>query len=276
METCSKGEIMFVVYLIKNKINNKIYIGSKTLSKDEFLKSNYWGSGKLIKRAIKKYGIDNFEKIVIDECKNKKELHLKEEFWINYYNSTDKTIGYNISKYAQGGFPINDKKSIRYKTICQKISKSLKGKVPWNKGLKSIQYKLCEECKENFIPNNKRQKFCNQICSRNFFKKNYKHDKKTIDKIIKSNRNRKGEKRISLSQITKNKISKSLIGKNIGIKNGNSRSYKIISPDNKEIILHGGLENFCKLNNLKSRQLLIDVAKGIRTDYKGWKCYYLK
>lgn len=41
------------VYKITNNVNGKIYIGQK---KSEKLLENYWGSGKLIVEAIKKYG----------------------------------------------------------------------------------------------------------------------------------------------------------------------------------------------------------------------------
>ena len=41
------------VYLITNLINNKKYIG---LRKSSTFDEKYWGSGKLIQKAIKKYG----------------------------------------------------------------------------------------------------------------------------------------------------------------------------------------------------------------------------
>ena len=44
------------VYKITNNINGKIYIEQK---KGEKLVENYWGSGKLIVEAVKKYGKDN-------------------------------------------------------------------------------------------------------------------------------------------------------------------------------------------------------------------------
>ena len=86
------------VYKITNLINSKIYIGKDTTSD-----SKYFGSGLLINRAIKKYGKENFIKEVIDETTDYDELSEKEIYWIEKYNSTDREIGYNISKGGDGG-----------------------------------------------------------------------------------------------------------------------------------------------------------------------------
>lgn len=64
------------IYKITNILNGKIYIG-----KDEFSNSEYFGSGKLIKRAIIKYGKKNFIKEILeDKIENKKILEEKEIF----------------------------------------------------------------------------------------------------------------------------------------------------------------------------------------------------
>ena len=44
---------MAYVYIITNKINGKKYIGSSRKSQ---IDENYYGSGKVIKNALKKYG----------------------------------------------------------------------------------------------------------------------------------------------------------------------------------------------------------------------------
>lgn len=83
------------IYKTTNLINNKIYIG---LSTKEIEKStNYFGSGKNITAAISRYGKENFTKEILFECDTLEVLKEEEKAFILKYNSTDRTIGYNIS-----------------------------------------------------------------------------------------------------------------------------------------------------------------------------------
>lgn len=68
------------VYQIKNEINGKIYIGKH--STDNF-DDNYFGSGFALKRAIKKYGIENFTKTIIDFCPNEEQALELESFIVD-------------------------------------------------------------------------------------------------------------------------------------------------------------------------------------------------
>jgi hypothetical protein len=63
--------MFYLIYKITNNINNKIYVGShKTKNKND----SYMGSGKYLKRAIKKYGLENFTKEILFEYNNPKEM----------------------------------------------------------------------------------------------------------------------------------------------------------------------------------------------------------
>lgn len=86
-----------IVYEIKNKINGKSYIGQH--DSDDL--SNYWGSGKLIKAAINKYGIANFDRTILERCVSKEELNEREKYWIAK-NNTIKN-GYNLTEGGTGG-----------------------------------------------------------------------------------------------------------------------------------------------------------------------------
>lgn len=89
---------MYYIYLIVNKVNGKTYAGQRKSSK-EWYDDSYMGSGKLLKKAKQKYGIENFEKFLIRYCYSKEETDKAEIFWIAEYRRRGKAE-YNI---ADGG-----------------------------------------------------------------------------------------------------------------------------------------------------------------------------
>jgi len=86
-----------IIYEIKNRKNGKSYIGQH--SSDELGK--YWGSGKLIKRAINKHGLENFDRYILERCSTREELNERERYWIEEKDSIN--TGYNLSKGGTGG-----------------------------------------------------------------------------------------------------------------------------------------------------------------------------
>lgn len=66
------------IYLTTNLINNKKYIGKHRATK--FEPDKYIGSGKILKEAILKEGIENFSCELIDTAENKEELNNKEKY----------------------------------------------------------------------------------------------------------------------------------------------------------------------------------------------------
>lgn len=112
------------IYKTTNLINGKIYIG-----KDENNTRGYLGSGVLIKKAIKKYGRENFIKTIIDISNDKYELCEKEKFWIKFYKTQDSSIGYNIADGGNGGFT-----GFKSPESKRKIGESAKGRISYWKG----------------------------------------------------------------------------------------------------------------------------------------------
>ena len=90
---------MYKIYMHKNKINGKVYIGQTCTSLEERFGKNgirYKGSTYFY-NAIQKYGWDNFEHIILeDNINDPYTANDKEIYYIRLYNSTDNHYGYNI------------------------------------------------------------------------------------------------------------------------------------------------------------------------------------
>lgn len=118
-----KDTILAYIYKTINKVNNKIYIG-----KSKFDRPDYFGSGLKLCSAIKKYGIENFTKIIIEQCPDN-DVNNREIYWINFYQSTNDCIGYNISRGGTGGAhywaTLTEEERKQHN---QKISQAKKGK----------------------------------------------------------------------------------------------------------------------------------------------------
>lgn len=55
------------------------------------------------KKAIRKYGKENFEKKIIDIAYSREDLNNKEKYWIAFYDATKSSLFYNIAKGGTGG-----------------------------------------------------------------------------------------------------------------------------------------------------------------------------
>jgi group I intron endonuclease len=100
-----------IIYKTTNLINDKIYIGQDSKNNQE-----YFGSGKYVNRAIKKYGKENFKKETICECLSKEELNEKEMYWIKQLDCKYPK-GYNLTDGGGGtiGFKPNEETRKRMK-----------------------------------------------------------------------------------------------------------------------------------------------------------------
>lgn len=86
------------IYKIINKVNGRWYIG-KHNGKDP----SYMGSGKLLKQAYNKYGIENFEKTILETVDNEQALSEREQYWIAETNAVDDPQAYNLAEGGSGG-----------------------------------------------------------------------------------------------------------------------------------------------------------------------------
>jgi group I intron endonuclease len=155
-----------IVYKITNKINGKIYIGQTVRPFNARWTQHCRVSKTGLGAAIKKYGKENFSHIVLSECQSIEQLNDAEEYFIEQYQSLA-PHGYNLNtggrnriptvetrkrqseaqkkvtehagRWVTGnsGWPVGKKRgpmSLETKAL---MSKQRKGRIPWNKGLKS-------------------------------------------------------------------------------------------------------------------------------------------
>lgn len=93
----------YVIYQITNKINKKIYIGAHCTKN---IDDNYMGSGRYIKAAIKHFGLEYFEKIILFKFDTKEEMLAKERELVNENFILDNQT-YNVivgGKFHTGDF----------------------------------------------------------------------------------------------------------------------------------------------------------------------------
>ena len=139
----------YYVYLIVNKVNQKLYFGSHCWNGDG-VDPNYYGSGKIIKQAIEKYGKDNFIVYPIQFYSNAEECRKAEEELLTRYDIANNPYCYNIKNSAIGW----DKGKKHTEETRKKISQANKGK----KRTEEARKKLSQANKGKTLSDEHRQK----------------------------------------------------------------------------------------------------------------------
>lgn len=146
----------FYIYLTKNLVNGKFYVG-KRISRTSPEKDYYLGSGTILKRAILKYGKENFQKEILEFCTNQ-NLEEREVFWIKTTKANK--IGYNITEGGTGGrgkgFKHSEetKNKIKLKAIGRKRPLGVTSKI---QNTKAVKYKDRYETKTYHFEEFKKQ-----------------------------------------------------------------------------------------------------------------------
>lgn len=154
-----KNQNNFIVYKYTSP-SGKIYIGQT----NQGLKKRYYnGQGykhcSYFYNAICKYGIDNFYKEILKENLSLEEANYWEAYYINFFNSTDKKKGYNISSGGNNRTMSQEAKEklskkmkennpMKNKDIAKKVSEKLRGRL------------LSEQIKKNISEGHKKKILC--------------------------------------------------------------------------------------------------------------------
>lgn len=117
----------YLVYKITNLINGKIYVGAH---KTEDLNDGYFGSGLLLRKAIKKYGLDSFTRDILFFCEGESEMFKREAEIVDEGFCVRKDT-YNLCVGGKGGWTYINRNELNKKNrhiALANISKASKGK----------------------------------------------------------------------------------------------------------------------------------------------------
>lgn len=97
-----------LIYLIRNRINGKVYVGKTVKSVQRRWKEHLYtarnGGRTRLSTAIRKYGEDGFDvTILVQDIGSAEELNTLEITYIAKYRSMEVALGYNIARGGDGG-----------------------------------------------------------------------------------------------------------------------------------------------------------------------------
>lgn len=120
------------IYEIVNTTNGHTYVGQRSCDCLP-TEDNYWGSGLLIKRAIKKHGLGAFKKVILEEGDfSKKALDERERFWIAR-RRMEGHAEYNVSPGGTGGDLLKDAPELK----AEALRKNKEAHARWSPGYKA-------------------------------------------------------------------------------------------------------------------------------------------
>lgn len=227
------------IYKTINSLNGKYYYGAHSTKN---IDDGYLGSGVALKKAIQKYGKENFYKEIIEFCNGEDEMYLKEEKIVAEHYKKEEC--YNVNVGGKGGWNYVNANGL-------------------NSGDNNIMRKSAEV---RAIVSQKGKKIR---------KSNSKYKQialKNLEKAIETNT---GKKRPEHSEFMKDWATNHWKENKNYMRDCLSSTFKITSPSGEEIITNR-LEDWCKENHLPHSTLWVSSSKNgkviTKGKAKGWKC----
>jgi hypothetical protein len=127
------------IYILKNIINSKVYIGQTWKNTSRRMQIGYAGSYH-INNAIIAYGKDKFYYEELMRVHDQIDADFFEILFIEQYNSTNREIGYNIEHGGNGREKVSEETLVKMRNrkhspeTLKKMSDSHLGQSPANKG----------------------------------------------------------------------------------------------------------------------------------------------
>jgi group I intron endonuclease len=118
------------IYKITHIASSRMYIGSainfvKRWSDHRTKLRKNIHDNKRLQNFWNKYGEDSFKFDIVEVIENpvKETLEVREQYWINYYNSADRNVGFNLRKIAQSNLGFKMSKETKLKMRLAKLGK---------------------------------------------------------------------------------------------------------------------------------------------------------
>lgn len=174
----------YIIYKTTNLVNGKIYIGKH---ETDNLDDGYLGSGKLLRRAIEKYGEHNFIREILFECSSREEMNAKEAELVNEEFLKRDDV-YNLKQGGEGGFDYIISNSLNRDSDKHRIGgMALSKKMKEDKGFRD---RLSNKVRDFIISH--QELYANFRNSKSFLGK--KHTEETKAKMREKAKMRVGEK----------------------------------------------------------------------------------
>lgn len=233
----------YFIYETTNIINGKKYRGYHGTSD---INDGYLGSGPILKKAIKKYGKENFVREILEFCSSIDEVAEKEKIYVNKEWVKNKET-YNLQIGGRYGHNGNLSDDARKKII------------HWNK--------------KNPLNEESKKKQSDQL-------------KKIWEDPEKSKKLREGNKGKNKGRKHSPESCKNMSESHKGPRKNRRKQWILISPDGEIFTFFGSLEvslfcyknniSFGKINQMKNKGVItINNAKTIKTkNVNGWTSIY--
>lgn len=266
------------IYKTTNNVNGKIYVGKK---ESPIFDQSYYGSGKILKSVISKYGVGSLTTEVIEFCETREILNQRERFWIKSFDCfTPK--GYNISEGGDWGdvlthHPEREQIIEKIRNSISVLSKTEKYKKSVSKGVRRFMDSLTEEERKEKFSTFSGKKHTDEYKKKmsDFHKNRFRSEEErrnnSLSKKGVPNYKLRGRKK-SPEEIAKLKIS--LKGKAVGGKNPRAQNVVAINMGTLEFLYFDTISE-CVEHTGVLKKYILKICRN-RSEHRGGYTFSFK
>lgn len=175
-------EVKYLIYCHRNKINNKRYIGQTYLDIEHI--NERWKNGRgydhsrRFRNAIKKWGWENFEHIILETNIPESQIDERERYWIAYYHTwieDPQCWGYNL----QSGGSLHKRHSEETKELLKQLALGRKMSEEAKQKMREAKSHMSEETRKKMSESAK-----TRIWDQDIIEKRSQHIRETSGKKV--------------------------------------------------------------------------------------------